>query len=233
MQIEIITIFPDIFTSYLQTSLLAKAIERGTLSITCTNLRDFAEPPHFKVDDEIYGGGAGMLMKPEPLAKAIKAAKTKLPDARVIYLSPGGTPFAQKIARDLQSAPALILLCGRYEGIDQRIIDQYVDLELSIGDYILMGGEVAAMVVIEAVSRLLTDVVGNAGSLQQESFELEHAGSLLLEGPQYTRPPEFEGQTVPAILLSGDHAKISAWQKEQALIKTKKIRPDLIERQKS
>ena len=190
--------------------------------------------PVLVVDDEIYGGGAGMLMKPEPLAKAIKAAKTKLPDAKVIYLSPGGTPFAQKIARDLHSAPALILLCGRYEGIDQRIIDQYVDLELSIGDYILMGGEVAAMVVIEAVSRLLTDVVGNAGSLQHESFELEHSsGCLLLEGPQYTRPPEFEGQSVPAILLSGDHAKVSAWQKEQALIKTKKIRPDLLERQKS
>ena len=227
MKIEVLTIFPEIFESFLNTSLIAKAIAKSALSVTVTDIRDFADLPHRTVDDSPYGGGAGMVMKPEPIARAILAAQERLPGAPVIALIPAGKPFTQQKAREYSQVGSLILLCGRYEGIDERVIDRYVDEEISIGDYVLMGGEVPAMVIIEAATRLVDSVIGNAESLQSESFNEESAGQLL-EAPQYTRPPHFEGLGIPDALLSGDHARIKKWREEQSLIRTKQRRPDLI-----
>ncbi len=232
-RIEILTIFPQIFDSFLATSLIQKAIARNLLSINCKNIRDFADAPHFKVDDEPYGGGAGMLMKPEPLYRAILDAKTRLPNAPVILLSASGQLFNQTKAQELNQHNELILVCGRYEGVDQRVIDLLVDLELSIGDYVLMGGEAPAMVLVEAIARLKPNIIGNEQSLNSESFAAtEQAPSsqaaTLLEAPQYTRPAEFEGHSVPATLLGGDHSKILEWRKQQSIERTKKNRPDLL-----
>jgi tRNA (guanine37-N1)-methyltransferase len=230
MKVEILTIFPEIFTSFLSTSLIGKAVDKGLLKVTTTNIRDFALPPHQHVDDAPYGGGAGMVMKPEPLTAALRAAKERLPKANVILLSPRGYPFCQTKAAELSNCEELILICGRYEGIDQRFIDLFVDQEISIGDYILMGGEVPAMVLLESSVRLIEDAIGNPSSVEEESFtpRSEHQRGLL-EGPQYTRPPEFEGESVPEILLSGNHAKIARWRYEQALQITQVRRPDLLE----
>lgn len=222
-KIEFITLFPELFKHFLESALLGRAIKAGRVSVQLTNPRDFAEPPHFKVDDEIYGGGPGMLMKPEPLVAAIRSARSRLPTAKVIYLTPGGQLFNQSTARDLSRLSEVIFVCGRYEGIDQRVIDQHVDLELSIGDYVLMGGELPAMVVTEASVRLLDSVLGNEESARQDSF----TNSEYLEGPQYTRPPIFEGQAVPAVLLSGDHSAIAKWRQQMAIEKTARVRPDL------
>lgn len=229
MKIEILSIFPEIFVSFINTSLIKKACEANMLAITTTDIRSFAPPPHMKVDDEPYGGGAGMVLKPEPLFAAITEAKKRLPGAKVVYLSPGGSRFTQETAYTASIWDELILLCGRYEGIDQRIIDLAVDAEWSIGDYVLMGGEVPAMVVIEAITRLRADVLGNKDSLAHESFTADADGNCLLEAPQYTRPPEFNGLTVPEVLLSGDHSKIATWRQQQACLKTKRVRPDLLE----
>jgi tRNA (guanine37-N1)-methyltransferase len=210
MHIQILTIFPALFSGFLGSSLIRKAIDRGQLQISLIDIRDFAEPPHFKVDDLPYGGGAGMVMRAEPLAKATLFAKSQTPqESIVVLLSASGTPFTQPMAQDFSQRAALILICGRYEGVDQRFIESYVDSEISIGPYVLMGGEVAAMVLIEASSRLIPGVLGNQDSLKEESF-----GAIELEYPHYTRPPEFEGRAVPEVLLSGDHAKIAAWRKK-------------------
>jgi tRNA (guanine37-N1)-methyltransferase len=220
---HIITIFPEIFESFLKTSLIAKALTKKAININLIQLRDFAKPPHFQVDDLPFGGGAGMLLKPEPLAEAIKSIKLNNQNAKVIYLTPSGVPFKQKIAEEIIDHDNLIIICGRYEGIDQRIIDLYVDYEISLCDAVLMGGEIPAMALIESSARLLPGVLGNEQSLAQESF-----ANLKLEGPQYTRPADFEGNHVPEILLSGNHANIEKWRREMSIIKTKKNRPDLL-----
>ncbi len=227
MKVIALTIFPEIFESFLRTSLIAKAHERGALEVTVSDIRDFADPPHYSVDDSPYGGGAGMVMMPEPISRAITSAKALCDGATVVALTPTGRPFTQKIAHELSKKPGLILLCGRYEGIDQRVLDRHVDMELSIGDFILMGGEVPAMAIIEATARLLDNVVGNSESIATESFE-ESPDGCLLEAPHYTRPADFEGAAVPQALLSGNHAKIAAWRREQSLARTAARRPDLL-----
>ena len=223
--VEVLTIFPRICAAPLEESILGKAREKGVLRVTVTDIRDYADGKHRVTDDVPYGGGAGMVMKPEPLVAAIEAAKAREPSARVILMSPQGARFTQAKALELSHAQALILVCGRYEGVDERILE-WVDEELSLGDFVLTGGEVAALAVIDAVARLMPGVLGNADSAQHESF----AGEGLLEGPQYTRPPDFRGRRVPDILLSGDHARIAAWRQEQSSTRTRARRPDLLEK---
>jgi tRNA (guanine37-N1)-methyltransferase len=222
-KIEVLTIFPEIFKSFLGTSLVAKAIERSLLSVTTTNIRDFSSPPHHKVDDSPYGGGAGMVMMAEPLLKALEAAKTREPRARVILLSPGGPRFNQEKAHELAAIDSLIFVCGRYEGVDQRVIDLAVDEELSIGDFVVMGGEVPTMLVLEACLRLRPDVIHNAESITFESFSPELGDGTLVESPQYTRPEELRGLRVPEVLLQGNHKAIADWRLAQAKEKTKKL----------
>jgi tRNA (guanine37-N1)-methyltransferase len=219
-KIEILTIFPGIFESFLQTSLVSKAITRGLLSVSTTDIRDFSAPPHNKVDDSPYGGGAGMVMMVEPLVKAIEAAKVRLPSARVVLLSPGGPRFTQSKAEQLSKLDSVIFVCGRYEGIDQRVIDLVIDEELSIGDFVVMGGEVPAMLVIEACLRLRPDVIHNEESTTFESFSPGLGDGSLVEAPQYTRPEEYRGLRVPQILLSGNHKAIAEWRLEKSKLKT-------------
>lgn len=222
--IELLTIFPDIFTSFLKTSLVGKAIERKLLAVKTTNIRDFSAPPHWKVDDSPYGGGAGMVMMVEPLCKAIEAAKARLPQGRVVLLSPGGPRFTQAKAHELASLDSVIFVCGRYEGIDQRVVDLAVDEEISIGDFVVMGGEVPAMVIIEACLRLRPDVIHNSESIVFESFSPHMDGGALVESPQYTRPEEFRGLRVPEVLLSGNHKSISEWRIDQSRKKTTRVK---------
>ncbi|HET7785142.1 MAG TPA: tRNA (guanosine(37)-N1)-methyltransferase TrmD, partial [Myxococcales bacterium] len=200
--VEILTLFPRMVVAPLEESILGKARERGLLRVQVTDIRDFAGGKHRVTDDVPYGGGAGMVMKPEPLVAAIEAAKGREPQARVLLMSPQGRRFDQEKALELSQKPALVLVCGRYEGVDERVMG-WVDEELSLGDFVLTGGELAALAVVDAVARLLPGVLGNELSAQSESF----AGEGLLEGPQYTRPPEFRGLRVPEVLLSGDHAR--------------------------
>lgn len=226
MNFELLTIFPDIYSSFLQSGLIHKATEKALLSFNLVNIRDFSPAPHYQVDDAPYGGGAGMLMKAEPLTLAIEASKKRYPNAPVILLSPRGEPFTQNIARQLSELDELILVSARYEGVDQRVLELVVDREISIGDFILMGGEVASMALIEAIVRLVPGVIGNSDSSLIESFS--PGDEILLEAPQYTRPADFRGLKVPEVLLSGDPKLIKAWQKEQALKITKARRPDLL-----
>ncbi len=216
-----ITIFPEFFSGPLDASLLAKAIERGLLDVRVRDLRDHATDRHRTVDDEPFGGGAGMVMKPEPWFAAVET----IPDwqsARRILLTPAGRRLDHALAVELSGAPHLILMCGRYEGIDERVAGLATD-EVSIGDYVLAGGEAAAMVVIEAVTRLVPGVVKEQASVEDESF-----ATGVLDYPQYTRPADFRGMEVPAVLLSGNHAAIQAWRNEQALERTRRRRPDLL-----
>jgi tRNA (guanine37-N1)-methyltransferase len=206
-------------------SLLGKAQDKGLLSVRVVDVRDFAQGKHRVTDDVPYGGGAGMVMKPEPLVSAIEAARQASPGAHVVLLTPQGARFDQRKAEELAQRPRLILVCGRYEGVDERVLS-FVDEELSLGDFILQGGEVGALAVIEAVARLVPGVLGNEESTRSESF----GGEMLLEGPQYTRPPEFRGMAVPEPLLSGDHPRIARWRRRQALLKTRERRPDLFAR---
>lgn len=232
MKIDILTIFPSIFTGFLTSSLIEKGIGKNLFSIKTHNIRDYASPPHFNVDDSPYGGGAGMVMMAEPLTKAIEAVKKSSSKTYTILLSPSGKKFTQADAARLSKLPEITLVCGRYEGVDQRFIDAQVNEELSIGDYVLMGGEVASMVIIEAVTRLIPGVLGNNESTTSESFSLQgEDGSKLLEAPHYTRPEEFKGQTVPKVLLSGDHKKIAIWRKEESLARTEARRPDLLKKE--
>lgn len=226
MKIDVLTIFPEIFSGFISSSIISKALEKRLIEINLCNIRDFASPPHFQVDDSPYGGGAGMTMKPEPLSLAIEDSKRRLPKAPVLLLSPSGAKFSQSKAQTFSKNSELIFVCGRYEGIDQRAIDLLVDEEISIGDYVLMGGEIPAMVVTEAVVRLIPGVLGNADSTSFESFS--DLGELLLEAPQYTRPPEFRGRAVPEVLLSGNHKAISDWRLEQSRKRTSERRPDLL-----
>jgi tRNA (guanine37-N1)-methyltransferase len=223
MRFDILTLFPAMFSSPLQQSILAKAIEKGLIEVRAINIRDFALDKHQVVDDAPYGGGQGMVMKVGPIACAIEQAKSENPSARTIYLTPEGKPLNQEMARQLSSRSHLILLCGRYEGVDERVRELFVDEEISIGDYVLTGGELAAMVLIDAVSRLLPGVLGSDRSAEEDSF----FGSLL-EYPQYTRPGSFRGHRVPEILLSGNHQAISLWRRKEALRRTWMRRPDLL-----
>ena len=226
MRIEVLTIFPELFGDFTRSSLIGKAQDKGILSFSILDIRAFASPPHFSVDDSPYGGGAGMVMKPEPIVSAIEDAKKRLPQAKVILLSPGGKVFSQIEAVRISKLTEIIFVCGRYEGLDQRAIDIAVDEEISIGDYILMGGEIPAMVIIEATARLVDNVIGNSESLNTESFNTSEEGTLL-EAPHYTRPPIFRDRGVPEVLLSGDHAKIKKWRIDEARTRTKARRPDL------
>jgi tRNA (guanine37-N1)-methyltransferase len=229
MKITILTIFPQFFKSFLETSLIAKAIEKQALQVELINIRDFAQDVHKKVDDEPYGGGAGMVMKAEPLYLATQHAKASLPHAPVILLSPRGQQFSQDKAKAFsEQHSGLILVCGRYEGIDERYIKLCVDEEISLGDYIIMGGEAAALVLIEAVARLLPDVLGNAESAAHESFSSN--GVKLLEAPQYTRPPVFMDERVPDTLLGGNHEAIRAWRQKESEALTRVRRPDLLKK---
>ncbi|KFE70337.1 tRNA (guanosine(37)-N1)-methyltransferase TrmD [Hyalangium minutum] len=223
--VEILTLFPGMVSGYVGESILGKAQERGKLSVTATDIREYAEGKHRVTDDTPYGGGAGMVMKVEPLVAAIEAARARHPGAKVLLMSPRGPAFTQARARELVSHSAgLILVCGRYEGVDERVMP-FLDEELSLGDFILTGGEIAALAVVDAVARLLPGVLGNQASHVSESFE-----EGLLEHPQYTRPPVFRGAEVPAVLQSGDHARIARWRRWKALMLTRERRPDLFGR---
>ena len=225
MEVAVLTLFPRLVAGPLAESLLGKAQEKGLLRVRVLDIRDFASGKHRVTDDVPYGGGAGMVIKPEPLVAAIEAARAALPGARVVLLSPQGRRFDQRKAEELAAGDRLVLVCGRYEGVDERVL-AYVDEELSLGDFVLQGGEVAALAVIEAAARLVPGVLGNEESAERESFARE----MLLEGPQYTRPPEFRGATVPEVLLSGDHARIARWRRRNALLRTRERRPDLFEK---
>jgi tRNA (guanine37-N1)-methyltransferase len=223
MKFHLLTLFPGMFSGPLTESILKRAQENGLLEVALHNIRDYASDKHRTTDDYPYGGGAGMVMKVEPLAACLEAVRTTAPRAKVVLTSPRGTVFTQEVAQDLAAEPELIVICGRYEGVDERVKELFVDHELSIGDYVLTGGELAAMVVIDAVTRLLPGVLGSEESAVDESFS---AG--LLEYPQYTRPPEFRGLNVPDVLLSGNHAVIARWRHQQALRRTWQSRPDLL-----
>lgn len=221
MRIDILTLFPGMFRGPFEESIIKRAVERGLLEIGIHNIRDFAPGRHRVADDYPYGGGAGMVMKPEPVFAAVEAVRR--PDSRVILMTPQGRLFTQSIAQDLSRLDHLVLLCGHYEGVDERVRDHLVDDELSIGDYVLTGGELPAMVVVDAVARLVPGVLGAGESAVEESFA---AG--LLEYPHYTRPPDFRGWRVPQVLLSGNHARISRWRREQSLLRTLRRRPELL-----
>jgi tRNA (guanine37-N1)-methyltransferase len=223
MRFDILTLFPGMFSSPFEASILGRAIEKGLIQIRIVNIRDFARDRHQVVDDTPYGGGQGMVMKVEPIARAIEEVKADDASARVIYLTPQGRPFDQERAKELASYPRLILLCGRYEGIDERVRERFVDEEISIGDYVLTGGELAAMVVVDAVSRLLPGVLGSDRSAVEDSFF-----NSLLEYPQYTRPFEYRGSEVPEVLVSGNHQSIAQWRRKEALRRTRLQRPDLL-----
>jgi tRNA (guanine37-N1)-methyltransferase len=223
MKFHLLTLFPAMFSGPLTESILKRAQENGLLEVALHNIRDYASDKHRTADDYPYGGGAGMVMKVEPLAACLEAVRTTAPRAKVVLTSPRGTVFNQEMARELATEPELIVICGRYEGVDERVKELFVDHEVSIGDYVLTGGELAAMVVVDAVTRLLPGVLGSAESAVDESFS---AG--LLEYPQYTRPPEFRGLQVPDVLLSGNHAVIARWRHQQALRRTWQSRPDLL-----
>ena len=222
MRIDIITIFPEVLLPILQAGILGRAQARDLLTVNVHNLRDFTTDRHQTVDDYPYGGGAGMILKPEPLFAAIRAIQPE-PTARVIYLTPQGTPFNQSCAEVLSLESHLILICGRYKGIDERVRLKLVTDEISIGDYVLSGGEIPALVLVDAIGRVLPRALGNYESAQEDSFS-----QGLLDCPHYTRPAEYEGMKVPDILLSGHHENITHWQREQSLKRTAERRPDLL-----
>lgn len=223
MTFDILTLFPAMFDGPLTESIIRRAVERGLLDVRLHNIRDFATDRHRLVDDAPYGGGDGMVMKVEPLAACIEAVKAGRPGARVIMTSPRGRRFDHAAARELAREDGLIIICGRYEGVDERVRELFVDDEFSIGDFVLTGGELAAMVMVDAVGRLIPGVLGSPGSAETDSF-----ADGLLEYPQYTRPAEFRGLRVPDVLLSGNHPEVARWRRRMALDKTLSERPDLL-----
>ncbi len=234
MQFEVFTLLPEVFPSYLETSIIKRARERDLINVRIHNIRDYTHDKHHMTDDTPYGGGGGMVMKPEPVFEAIESvlgldpnqtppeAASSIP---IILLTPQGRVFNQTIAQELSGHPHIVLLCGRYEGIDERIREHLVTDEISIGDYVLTGGELPALILIDAIARLLPDVLGDPTGAQDDS----HAMGLL-EYPHYTRPPEFRGWKIPEVLLSGAHAKIDKWRREQSLLRTFRKRPDMLEK---
>ncbi len=227
MRFDIITIFPELFHGFLECGIVRRARQSGILDVRLINLRDFTSDKHRSVDDRPYGGGEGMVFMPGPLFDAIefcKAGETS-PAVQVVLLSPQGRRWSQESAREFATISHAILICGRYEGVDQRVVDSLVDREISIGDFILTGGEIPAMVILDSTVRLLPGALGNEDSAQNESF-----CTGILDYPQYTRPAEFRGMSVPEVLLSGDHARIDRWRKEKALQKTRECRPELVKK---
>ena len=224
MTVDILTVFPEMFESVFAASILGRAREQGLLDIRLTDIRPFSAARHKNTDDYPFGGGAGMVMTAQPIMDAMAAVSASLPDARRIYLGPRGKKLTTQLARELAREPSLILLCGHYEGVDQRALDACIDEEISIGDYILTGGELAAMVLTDCVARFIPGVLGSSESPEEESFS-----DGLLEYPQYTRPRDLNGRSVPEVLLNGDHAKIAAWRRRESLRATLRFRPDLLE----
>lgn len=227
MQFEVFTLLPEVFPSYLETSILKRAIERGLIDVQVHNIRAFTHDKHNTTDDTPYGGGGGMVMKPEPIFEAVESVlgSDADPNLPIVLLTPQGRVFNQSIAQELSQHSRILLLCGRYEGIDERIREHLVTDEISIGDYVLTGGELPALILIDAIARLLPDVLGDPTGAQDDS----HAMGLL-EYPHYTRPPEFRGWKTPDVLLSGDHKKIEKWRREQSLLRTLNKRPDMLEK---
>ena len=226
MQFDVLTLFPEIFSGYVSQSLLSKAIESGLVQIDLHDIRDWTLDKHQRVDDRPYGGGPGMVMQVEPVVECVEAVqKTGESPGNLIMLTPTGKPLNQRLVEELVQRPRHILLCGRYEGFDQRVVDILNPLEISIGDYILNGGEVGAMALIDSMIRLVPGVLGDEQSSQDDSFS---TGNRLLEFPHYTRPREFRGHTVPEVLLSGDHGEIAQWRQEQSLQRTRERREDLL-----
>jgi tRNA (guanine37-N1)-methyltransferase len=225
MIFDVLTIFPGIFDSPLAESLLKKAIDKGRIQVRVRNLRDFAEDRHRMTDDYPFGGGTGMVMKPEPIIGAVEALKAEDPNAQSVLLTPQGERFHQGLARRMSSQEHLILICGRYEGLDERVRLAVVDREISIGDYVLTGGEIPALVLIDAISRYVPGFLGCEQSVEEDSFSQD-----LLEYPQYTRPQVFRGMAVPEVLLSGNHVEIKRWRRKESLRRTFFRRPDLLER---
>jgi tRNA (guanine37-N1)-methyltransferase len=231
MRITVLTLFPEILQGFFESSIMAKAVERGLMSYELVNVRDYATDKHHKCDDEVFGGGPGMLMLPGPLGRTLEAAGSGTrqdgsPGKRTVYLTPSGRLLNQALARDLAREEELVLVCGRYEGVDQRVIDRYVTDEVSIGDYVLSSGEVAALVLVDAVYRLVPGVISGE-SLEEESFGAS-SGGLLLEYPQYTRPADYDNMRVPEVLTSGHHAKIVRWRLRESIKKTLAYRPELL-----
>lgn len=223
MNFDVLTIFPEMCQPFFEHGIVRRAIESKKITASAVDIRDFALDRHRTTDDRPYGGGCGMVMKPEPLAGAIRSAKEQAPESQVVLLSPQGRIFNQALARSFASLPGLIFVCGRYEGVDERICQDLVDYEISIGDYVMTGGELAAMVVMDAVIRLIPGTLGGEDSADKDSFSDD-----LLEHGHYTRPACFEGETVPAVLLSGNHGEIEKWRLEMSLIRTVLKRPDLL-----
>ncbi len=226
LEVDILTLFPGMCEGYLAESILGKARESGLLAVRVSDIRDHAAGKHKVTDDAPYGGGAGMVMKPEPLTEAIEAARARLPGARVLLATPRGVRFHQGLARELAEGGRLIVACGRYEGVDERVT-RAVDMEVSVGDFVLTGGELAALCIVDAAARLIPGVLGNQTSVGDESFAGEGG---LLEHPHYTRPPEYRGMPVPEVLLSGDHRRIGRWRRRESLRATRDRRPDLFSR---
>ena len=222
MKFDIITLFPEMFSAIKEEGVISRALKNSIISIREWQLRDFSSNKYKNVDDKPYGGGAGMVMQVKPIRDCLAKIKEFEPDTKVIYLSPQGEPLNQKLVEELTKFDSLTLLCGRYEGVDERVIENDVDFEVSIGDYVISGGELASMVLIDAVSRRLDNVLGNKDSLN-DSF-----ADKLLDYPHYTRPESIDGESVPEVLLSGNQAKIDAWRQEQAMKKTKQKRPDIL-----
>ena len=227
MDFRVVTIFPGMFDAFASFGIIRRAVESGCITISAVDIRDYALGRHRVADDRPYGGGSGMVMKPEPLSGAIRRAKEMSPDARTILLSPQGRRFDQSGARALAGCKGIIFVCGRYEGVDERVYENDIDDELSIGDYVLTGGELAAMVVMDAVIRLVPGVLGNEQSSETDSFS-----DGLLEHAHYTRPRSFEGKSVPDVLLSGHHGEVEAWRLESSLVRTFLKRPDLLEKRR-
>ncbi len=228
MIFEVLTLFPEMFSGPLDSSIVKRARDAGRIDVRVRNIRDYATDKHRMADDQPYGGGPGMVMKPEPIAAALDAVAADHPDAKLvrIYLSPEGERWSQKLAEEFAGGQGVVLLCGHYEGVDERIRELYIDREISIGDYVLTGGELPAMVIVDSIARLIPGVVGNSESIERESFAKEG----LLDHPHYTRPEEFQGLKVPEILLSGHHKRIEEWRRLQALERTLRRRPDIVER---
>ena len=222
-QVTILTLFPEFFDSPIDTGVMQKGLERGCFAVDRINIRDFATDKHKTTDDLPYGGGAGMVMKPEPLVAALESARERYPELPRVYVTPQGQRFDQRMAREWASWPGVILVCGRYEGIDQRVREGWIDHEVSLGDFVLTGGELAALVMVDAVVRLLPGVLGNPESIVEESFT-----GPMLDYPHYTRPRVFRGIEVPEVLFSGHHAQIERWRRAKALALTQSRRPDLL-----
>ena len=225
MRFDVLTLFPDLFAPFVEQGIMGRAVQQGKLDVCLTNIRDHARGAHRVTDDRPYGGGSGMVMKAGPIVRALGAVERISDRCRVVLLTPQGRLFDQDLAWELADLDQLILVCGRYEGVDERVLKGFVDQEVSIGDYVLSGGESAALVVMDAVGRLVPGVLGSEDSNREDSFE-----DGLLEHPHYTRPRVFEGREVPEVLLSGDHERIRVWRRAQALKRTLERRPDLLER---